>query len=403
MLIREQYLKNISKFINKPVIKVITGLRRSGKSFFIKQIIEKLKKDKVSQKNILYINKESVEFDFIVDYKDLVNYIKKTLKDSKEKKYLFIDEIQEIDSWEKAVASFLLDESFDIYISGSNANLLSSELSTLLSGRYINFPIFTLSFKEYVQSYDVQKDRLDDVFVDYLKYGGFPGLLHFDKDDETVFQYINALYDTIILNDVIHRHNIRNVGLLKNIARFVFDNIGNTFSSKTVNDYLKKEKLDVGTKTVQNYLEFIVQTFALYKVERFDIKGKRLLEVHEKYYLGDIGLRHALLGYRESDIAGILENIVFLELKRRGYNVHIGKFGDQEIDFIATKANEKLYIQVAYLLASEKTIEREFSVLSKISDNYPKFVISMDKTWGSDLNGVKRLNLLEFLLSDTLG
>lgn len=402
MFIRDKYFHNISNYIDKPVIKVITGMRRSGKSHFLLQIIEKLKASGVKETHIVSINKESMKFDFIETYKDLYKYVETEFKGIKGKKYLFIDEIQEIAKWEKAVISFFTEGDIDIFITGSNAHLLSSELATLLSGRYIEFSMHTLSFKEYVEFHKIDKAKATDVLPTYLKYGGLPALLHFNNDDKTIYQYISSLYDTIILHDICNRHNIRNLHLLKNITRFAFDNIGNTFSAKSIADFLKKEKITIGIKTIQNYLEYLVAAFVLYKVERFDIKGKRLLEFHEKYYLGDIGLRHALIGYREHDISNYLENIVFLELKRRGYEIFIGKIDNQEIDFIITRANEKCYIQVATFLNRQKTIEREFTSLERIDDNYPKYVITLDTLMGKDFRGIKKLHLIDFLLQDNL-
>ena len=240
----------------------------------------------------------------------------------------------------------------------------------------------------------------DKEFSLFLRYGGFPGLHHLEFDDDTVYQYISALFDTVLLKDVVKRNNVRNVALLESIVKFLFDNVGNIFSAKKVSDYLKSQKRNIGVDTVQNYISYLLSTFALHKVPRYDVKGKRFLEIYEKYYLGDIGLRHAILGYRETDISGILENIVFLELKRRGYKVYIGKIEDKEIDFIGEKQNKKLYIQVAYLLSSKETISREFSPLQKIRDNYPKYVVSMDRIFGDDFEGIKRINLIDFLLGD---
>lgn len=377
-------------------------MRRSGKSYFLLQIIDKLKTSGVKKKNIVSINKESMEFDFIETYKNLNQYVEAQFKGLKGRKYLFIDEVQEIAKWEKAVISFFVKGDIDIFITGSNAHLLSSELTTLLSGRYIEFSMHTLSFKEFLKFHKIQETKAPEAFTTYLKYGGLPALLHFNNDDKTIYQYISSLYDTIILKDICDRHGIRNIHLLKNITRFVLDNIGNSFSAKSVSDFLKKEKIAIGIKTIQNYLEYLTATFVLYKVERFDIKGKRLLEFNEKYYLGDIGLRHALIGYREADIGNYLENIVFLELKRRDYQVHIGKIDNQEIDFVATRANEKCYIQVATFLTSEKTVNREFISLERIDDNYPKYVVTMDTLFGKDFKGIKRLNLIDFLLQDAL-
>jgi len=398
MYTRNLYLKKISPFINKPVIKVITGMRRVGKSYFIRQLIEKLKNQKITSNQILYINKELFEFDFIKNYHDLYSYVDNTFSHVTSQKYLFIDEVQEINNWEKAISSLFALENIDIYITGSNAHLLSSDLATLISGRYIEFPIYSLSFQEFLQFRGENKTDQSKEFLKYLRYGGFPAIHHFYLDEELIYQYISSLFNTIVLKDIIKRNNVRNVQLLENITKYAFDNIGNIFSAKKVSDYMKSQKLKMGIETVQNYLAYLTSTFLLFKIPRYDIKGKRLLEIHEKYYLGNIGMRHALLGYRESDMSGILENIVFLELKRRGYQVHIGKFENKEIDFIAEKEQEKVYLQVAYLLSSPEVIKREFSVLQQIKDNYPKYVISMDTVFGDDFEGIKRMNLIDFLL-----
>jgi predicted AAA+ superfamily ATPase len=339
-----------------------------------------------------------IENDHLRDYRTLHEHILKYFKGVDGKKFIFLDEVQEVHEWERSVESLFTLEQYDIYITGSNAHLLSSELASKLSGRYVEIPVYSLSFGEYLQFMELEHDQLEKHFGLFLKFGGFPALPHFDDDVDVVYQYISSLYNTILLKDIVKRYNLRNISLLENITCYAFQNIGNVFSAKKVADYLKSQRMSIAVDTVQNYLSHLCSTYALHKVQRYDIKGKRLLEVHEKYYLGDLGLRHAILGFRENDIGGMLENIVFLELKRRGYIVHIGKFGDQEVDFIATKAKEKIYIQVTYLLASAETIEREFSSLIKIQDNYPKFVLSMDKFFGADRDGIKRENLISFLL-----
>lgn len=395
---RKYYIDKIGRFIDKPVIKVITGMRRTGKSCILKLVIEELKSKGVSEKNILYINKESLDFDFIKTYSDLNRYVKRFYSNVRGVKYLFIDEIQEIKSWEKAVASFFTEGGIDIYITGSNAHLLSSELATLLSGRYVEIPVYTLSFKEFLVFRGEKAGSIDEEFLNYLQFGGLPAIHHFELEQESVYQYIGSIYNTILLKDVIQRNNIRNPNLLENIGRYIFDNIGNIFSAKRISDYLKSQNLKINVETVQNYVGFYLASFAVYKVPRYDIKGKRLLEIHEKYFVGDVGFRHAVLGYREKGISGILENIVFLELKRRAYNVYVGKLQDNEIDFVAERADGKIYVQVAYLLASDETVEREFHPLTQIKDNYPKYVISMDTAFGKDHEGIKRLNIIDFLM-----
>jgi len=374
-------------------------MRRVGKSCLLQLIINELRAGKIQQNRILYINKESLDYDFIQDYTDLNKYVTDAFSGIKETKYLFIDEVQEIKNWEKAVTSFLSAGKFDIYITGSNAHLLSSEIATLISGRYIEIPVYALSFEEFLRFRDSKAESRQEAFSTYLWAGGYPAIHHFDFDREVVYQYINSIYNTILLKDVIKRNNVRNVTLLENITRYIFQNVGNIFTAKKVSDYLKSQKMKVSIDTVQNYISHLVSTYALFKVPRFDIRGKRLLELHEKYYLGDVALRHALLGYREGDISGVLENLVFLELNRRGYRVFIGKAGDKEVDFIAEKENRKIYVQVAYLLSLPETIEREFSVLKTIKDNYPKYVISMDEVFGGDIDGIKRLNLIDFMLN----
>ena len=399
---RNLYLEKITPYMNKPVIKVITGMRRVGKSYILRLIIKRLEEKGIPKKRILYINKELLEYDFIQNYRDLDEYVKKQFKSVRGRKYLIVDEVQEIYEWEKAINSFLSEGHFDIYISGSNARLLSSDIATLISGRYIEIPVFTLSFEEFLLFRSERKGNRDSEFATYLWAGGFPAIHHFDFNQEVVYQYVSSLYNTILLKDVIKRNNVRNVNLLENVTRYLFDNIGNIFSAKRVFDFVKSQKMRVGIETVQNYIAYILSTFALHKVPRYDIKGKRLLELYEKYYLGDVALRHALLGYREGDISGVLENIVYLELKRRGYNVFVGKFENKEIDFIAEKENRKAYFQVTYLLSSSETVDREFSVLRMIKDNYPKYVISLDTVFGSDIDGIHRVNLIDFLLNSEI-
>lgn len=396
---RNFYFNKILPFVDKPVIKVITGMRRVGKSFFLKQIIEELQTSKkVPAKNILYIDKESLEFDFIQTYKDLNTYVEKGFKGVSGKKYLLIDEIQAIEKWEKVVASIFGEGKVDIFITGSNANLLSSELATLLAGRYVEFTIYPLSFEEFVAFSQKAEMPANALFQLYTRFGGLPGIHPFNFDEASTFQYLNALYSAILLKDVVTRYQVRHITLLDGITKYIFDNVGNIFSAKKVSDYLKSQKQAVGVETVHTYISYLVATFCLHKVERFDIKGKRLLEINEKYYLGDVGLRHALLGYKQENIGGILENIVFLELKRQGYTVYVGKIGDKEIDFIALKPKKQIYIQVAYSLATQEVVEREFSSLISVPDNYPKLVISADPFWEGNSKGVQWCNILDFLM-----
>jgi hypothetical protein len=395
---RSLYLERIRPFLGKPVVKVVTGMRRVGKSCFMRQTIELLRQAGVTERQILYIDKESLEFEHIANYRDLHQAALDAFAGQPAPCYLLVDEVQEIKEWERAIASLSGRGDVDILISGSNAHLLSSELATLLSGRYVEFPVYGLGFREHLVFQEKGVGESETEFANYLRYGGMPATYHFDQNEDVIYQYMSSVYNTILLKDIVKRHSVRNVPLLENIGRYLFDNIGNVMSAKRIADHLKSQRLHVGVDTVQNYLGYFTDALLAHKVQRYDIKGRRLLEIHDKYYVNEIGMRHALLGYREADIGGILENLVFLELRRRGYSVTIGKIGDCEIDFIATREQEKVYIQVAYLLASPETVEREFGALRNIPDNYPKMVLRLDRFFGDDLEGIKRYNLIDFLM-----
>ena len=398
---RNSYLEKLRPFEDKPVIKVLTGLRRSGKSYLLRMKIEQLRAAGVPDSHILYIDKESLEFEDIRTYQDLHRRVLAHCKGLTGRKYLFVDEVQEIEAWEKALASLLGQGAADIYVSGSNAHLLSSEMATLLSGRHVEIPVLPLGFEEFrvFRSRKSVAAGLEEDFSLYLKYGGLPGIHEFDLSDEAVFQYLNAVFNAILHKDVTVRHRIRDAGLLDRIARFSFDNCGNITSAQRIAEYLKSQRLKATNDTVINYLGFLVSAFLLRKARRFDIKGRRHLEINEKYYMGDVGLRNGFIGYRDADIAGLLENLVYLEMVHRGYAVSVGKWADREIDFVAEKGRERLYIQVCYLLADAKTEEREFAPLLGIKDNLPKLVLSMDRDWGDQRDGIRRIYLPEFLLS----
>ncbi|HPM45790.1 MAG TPA: ATP-binding protein [bacterium] len=401
MFEREQYLKKIEPFMEKPIIKVVSGLRRCGKSTFLKMLINRIIRNGAAEKNIVYISMELMEFEFITDYRVLYEYVKKKIQKNNKQKYLFIDEVQDIPGWEKAVNSILAEGVFDIYLTGSNSRMFSSEFATLLTGRYIEIEMFPLSFKEFLQFRGMEDQSKNEIeFETYLKYGGLPGIHNLKFDDVVVFQYINSIYNTILLKDIVARYDIRDISLLEKITAFVFDNCGSITTAKKIADYLKSQHINAGVGTVSNYINYLKDAYLAYKSGRYDLKGKKHLELYEKYYMSDIGIRHSVLGYKKGDIAGLLENIVYLELLRRGYKVSTGKFDDMEIDFVATRNGEKTYIQVTYLLASKETEEREFKPLEKINDNYPKMVLSMDKIWGDDRNGIVRKNIIDFLLEN---
>ena len=401
-LLRKNYLKSIKPFIDKSVIKVIIGMRRSGKSFFLRQIINLIGKEK----QIVYIDKENLDFKGIKDFHDLDEYVSSKI-DKRQKTYLFIDEIQDISGWEKAIASYQGSGNFDIYITGSNSELLSSELSTLISGRYVEFYLYPLSFNEFLEfrkrslrkarRKNSKKLNLKKEFMNYLEFGGLPGIHEFDLNRENIYKLINAIFSTIVLKDLVARYEIRNVRVLENIYSFIFDNIAKIFSAKKIADYYKSQNIKVSVDTVLSYISHLEAAMLCKKVPRYDLKGKRLLEVQEKYFINDIGFRNALLGFNLKDINALLENIVYLHLKMAGYEVYIGKYDDYEIDFVAKKRDEIIYYQVCYLLSDETVVEREFRPLLKLEDAHPKYVLSMDESWDDNYMGVKRVNVIDFL------
>ncbi|GAB6153116.1 ATP-binding protein [Desulfosporosinus burensis] len=403
MIKRELYLEQLRPFIDKPLIKVLTGIRRSGKSAILMMLQEELTQRGTSAENIVYINFESMEYSDIDNAKSLYSFIKSKIT-TKLKYYILLDEIQEVKSWEKAVNSFLVDFNADIYITGSNSKLLSSELATYIAGRYIEINVTSLSFKENLQFKkiltgtditDIQKE-----FIRFIRLGGFPILHTAGYSHEDAYKIIKDIYASAILRDIVQRNRIRNIELLEKIVKYVFENIGNMFSAKKVADYFKNQQRKVDIETVYNYLDALEGAFIIYRVPRYDLRGKEVLQTNEKYFIGDQGLKYAVMGYKDRDISGILENIVFLELKRKGYQVYVGKFDEKEIDFVAVKKEQKVYVQVAYKLAEESTVEREFGALLGIRDHYPKYVVTMEDFWQDNIEGIKHKNLAEFLLMD---
>ncbi|MFO7782782.1 MAG: ATP-binding protein [Spirochaetia bacterium] len=395
---RPAYLRRIIPFFDKPLIKVLTGMRRVGKSSLIRLLIRYLQDQGVSESRIIYINKESMDWDFIRDATELYQYVMARIKDGARKPYLFVDEIQEIPNWERVVNSLLADGRADITITGSNAELLSSELATLISGRYIEFSVLPLTYGEFLAFRGGGTGDTPEEFRRYLRYGGLPGIHTLELSDETVFPFLNALYNTIVLKDVVSRHRIQDPSQLDRIVRFVFDNAGNITTAKRIADFLKNQRVTASVDKVLHYLGCLEQAFLIRKVLRYDIKGLRHLELYEKYYAGDVGLRHGFIGYRDGDISGVIENIVFLELLHRGYRVSIGRLDDREIDFIAERQEQRLYIQVCLTLETAETQEREFSVLERIPDNHPKIVLSLDEYQQISRGGIANQNLREWLL-----
>ncbi len=398
MIIREKYLKKMIDAKDTDFIKVITGVRRSGKSTLLLMFRDYLLANGVKEENIVHINFESAKYDDIKDYKDLYKYIEDKVKD--DKIYLLLDEIQSVSSWEKAINSFKVDFNMDIYITGSNAYLLSSELSTLLSGRYIEIKMYPLSFKEFLVFNNYDENNLEEKFNEYLKYGGLPAITLIKGNDELILSYLNDIYNTIVKKDIIDRNNIKDVALLENIIKYLFNNVGSPISSNKISDYLNSNKVvqKSNHQTIDNYLNMLEKSYIIYKADRTDVKSKSLLKTLGKYYVSDSGIRNIILGFRNINEGHLLENIVYLELLRRGYRVNIGKIGDYEVDFVAENPHTIRYYQVAQSISDEDVRAREIRSLENIPDNYEKIILSMDKSINNDYNGIKVRNIISWLL-----
>ena len=390
---REIYLEKIRPFVNQPLIKVLIGQRRVGKSFLLRQVVAEILSGN-AEANIIYIDKEKYEFDVIQNYHHLMEYIKSRQKEGMN--YLFIDEVQEIKEFEKALRSLLSETNFDIYCTGSNAKMLSGEIATILSGRQITFKIYSLSFIEFCQFNRLEMNL--QTLNSFLKYGGLPYLMHLPKQDEIIFEYLRNIYSTILFRDVVSRNEIRDVAFLNNLLRFIADNTGSLVSAKKISDYLKSQQSSKTVSVILNYISYLEEAYFLLKVKRKDIQGKKIFEVNEKYYFEDFGLRNSVNGFKISDIGKIAENAVYQHLLICGYDIFVGKSGDKEIDFVAERNGETLYIQVTSYLSDDKVIEREFGNLLAIPDNYPKIVVSLDEFSGnSTYKGIMHQTLLEFL------
>ena len=394
-------MQRIRPFINTDLIKVFTGIRRAGKSVMLELVKNELKELGIGEENFLCINFEQFSNSQFLDVESLYKKITDFQKNTKGKIYLFFDEIQEVDGWEKCINSCRIDFDCDIYITGSNAKLLSGELATYLAGRYVEFVIYPFSFAEFFEMNLIKNPNVDKAtcFMQFLKTGGMPFLSNFPDDDSAKSQYLIDIYNSVVLKDVVKRNNIRDVDTLERIVAYAFSNIGHIFSATSLSKYFKSENRKISHDTILNYLKFCSDAFLFYKINRYDLEGKKIVTVNEKYYCADHGLREALFGKNIQNIDQVLENIVCLELLRRNYKVYVGKKGDLEIDFIAEKQGKKIYIQVAYLLANEETIKREFSVYNFVKDSYPKYVVSMDDLDFSQ-NGIIHKNIKDFLLME---
>lgn len=397
MIKRIEYLEELKKWKDKDLIKVITGIRRCGKSTLLELFIEYLKEEKIDEEHIVSINLESLEYNFS-NYKDLYFYVVSKIKDDK-KYYVFLDEIQNIEGFQKAVDSLYIKKNIDIYITGSNAFLLSGELATLLTGRYVEIKMLPLSFKEYVSAFS-GNNNYQSLFLEYMKNGGMPGTISvLDLGINDINKYLDSIFSTVVFKDIMARNKITDKTILENIIKFILDSIGSSISTKKISDTLTSKGMTISNHTVDKYITSFVESYLIYKVERFDVKGKNLLVRDYKYYSVDTGLRSYLLGKKaNSDMGHILENIVYLELLRRGYRVYVGKVDDLEIDFVAENQGGLKYFQVSLTVRDAKVLERELRPLQRTGDHYPKYLITMDMDLSSDYDGITKINVIDWLL-----
>ena len=402
MISRDNYLDKIKPFIDNDLIKVLTGIRRSGKSVMLELIKKELIQRKVLKNQMISINFENIDNQNLCNYENLHKFISEKISNINGKAYLFFDEIQEVGNWEKCINSLRVKYDCDIYITGSNAKLLSGELSTYLAGRYVEFVVYPFSFYEFLEIHKDMNINIStaEAFKRYVNIGGMPFLAKLNFEYEPTMQYLTDVYNSVVLKDVMKRNNIRDVDMLEKIIRYVLANIGQPFSANSISKYFKSDNRKVSTETVLNYIKACEDAFLLYRVRRNDLAGKKILSVNEKYYVADHGLREAINGKNGKDINLILENIVYLELLRKGYKVTVGKLYNLEVDFVCDKQGERIYIQVAYLLASQDVVDREFKALEGIQDNYPKYVLSLDE-FTQDKNGIKHINIRDFLLANS--
>ena len=402
MIQRTGYMDLLRAYRNKPVIKVLTGLRRSGKSSLLQLLKEELLADGIPPERIISINFDNMDAFDLRAPKALHAHLKSRMTEDAFF-YVLLDEVQEATGWEHVVNSLLSEKKSDIYLTGSNSQMLSSELATYIAGRYIEIPVSTLSFAEalaFRKAYSpTSMGTIPQEINHYIRAGGFPAVHIGNYSFEEGYRIVKDIYASAVLRDVVQRLNLRNVELLERILRFVFDNIGNIFSARSISAYLLNQHRKADQSTIYHYLNALTDAFIINRIHRYDLQGKEILQTQEKYYLGDVSLAYAAFGYKDRLISGILENIVLLELQRRGYSVFVGKAGEQEIDFIAEKMNQKIYVQVAYKMAdAEKTISREFSSLLGVRDHYPKYVVTMDDFWKDNIEGIKHVYLPDFLL-----
>lgn len=399
MIIREEYLKKLFTYMDAPIIKILAGIRRCGKSTILEMLHKELISKGIDKNNIICKRYTSFEIDDCYTAKDMYNDIKKEMINDN-KYYLLLDEVQEIDGWEKAINSLLEDTNADIYMTGSNSKLMSSEISTYLTGRYVLIPVYPLSFKEYLDFKSSSTKSKKELLNEYIKFGGFPIVALGNYDEQSAYQIVEGIYNSVITSDITKRHNIVNFDLFNRVVKFIIENVGKTFSANSIVKFLKSEGRALSVESIYNYLEWLEKAFVIYRCRRYDLQGKSVLKTQEKFYLADQSLKYCIMGFNPKSIASMLENIVYFELKRRGYEVYIGKLSTKEIDFVAIKRDERIYVQVCRTLPENS--DREIGNLLAIKDQYPKYVVTLDELSTGNVNGIKIIHLFDFLLKEEL-
>ena len=397
MISRPDYLEKLKPFIDVKVIKILAGIRRCGKSTILEMLKQELISNGVKEDHIISINYSNVEFDKSFNFLKMYDELKAKFVDEK-KYYLLLDELQEVDGWEKTVNSLFEEKNLDIYVTGSNSKLLSSEISTYLTGRYVTISVYTLSFKEYLTFKNNQNKPIKEHLQDYIRFGGFPLVAISNLDEKASYQIVEDIYNSVVVNDITKKHNIQNIDLFNRVVRFIVENIGKTFSANSIVKFLKSENRTISVETIYNYLQWLEKAFVIYRCKRYDLQGKNILKTQEKFYIADQSIKYALFGFNPTTIASMMENLVYFELKRRGYDVFIGKNADKEIDFVAVDRDKKLYIQVCRELPKES--DREFANLIEIKDNYPKMIVTLDDYASGNVNGINVVHLADFLLNN---
>lgn len=399
MIIRPDYLEKMKPFIDVKLVKILSGIRRCGKSTILEMLKKELLSRGINESHIIQKNYSNEDFGKSFSSKEMYEELKSSIIDN-QRYYILLDELQEIDGWEKVINTLLESYNSDIYVTGSNSKLMSSEISSYLTGRYVTIPVYTLSFKEYLLFKNNLNKTIKENLIDYIRYGGFPLIASCNFNEETSYGIIEDIYNSVVIKDIVHKHSITNVDLFNRVVRFLIENIGKTFSANSIVNFLKNENRTISVEAIYNYIEYLEKAFVIYRCKRYDLQGKNILKTQEKFFLADQSIKYALFGFNPTSIASMLENLVFLELKRRGYNVFIGKLLNKEIDFVALHRDERIYIQVCKEMPKES--DREISNLLEIKDNYPKIIVTLDDFANYNINGIKIMHLADFLLSENI-